>query len=616
MLSDLRTAEDLKNLNLSETKEIAAEIRQTILETVSRNGGHLASNLGVVELTLAIHRRMDLEKDHLIFDVGHQCYAHKILTGRLDRFSSLRRMNGLSGFPSPEESDKDPFYSGHTGSALSQALGLSQADRLSGKDAWTVCVIGDGSLTNGMTFEALNNCVGQNDLRLMILLNDNEMSIAYNVGGFPSYLNRLRTSPGYYAFKRGLERFLTRIPLVGKGLAAFAKWVKEKLKNIVRRKTVFDDLGIPYLGTVDGNNLERIEAVIEEGKRKNGLCLIHVLTRKGQGYEPAEKDPDVYHSVPPFDPEEGLSPLENDSFSSVFGRKLEELAEKDPAVCAVTAAMAEGTGLGGFKTRFPDRFFDVGIAEEHAVTFAGGLSCGGMKPVCAVYSTFAQRGYDQLLFDICLQKKPMLLALDRAGIVPGDGKTHQGIFDVSVFSTLPSVEIWSCERYSDLSYPMERALSRQGLTVLRYPKGAQGERFADPVFENDAFEVFGPREAEDCLITYGRLTVNLRKAAEKVFGPDGYRLIRLKRIFPLPEDLLAHLSSCRTVWIAEEGVREGGIGEKLENLIRKEHPEKTVFLRALDNGFLPHGSLYELEEATGLSEEKLARWLREEQANG
>lgn len=607
MLDSIRSPEDVRSLSSEQLTALVGEIRGTILRTVSQTGGHLASNLGTVELTLALHRVFKTPEDTLLFDVGHQSYTHKLLTGRADRFSALRTFGGLSGFTCRGESPYDTVSSGHSGSALSIALGMAEADRAAGRDRWTVCVVGDGALTNGMVYEALNNCIRSRDLRLLIVLNDNEMSISKNVGGFSAYLTRVRTSPRYFAFKRRLENGLVRIPLVGGGLARFARSVKEWLKKLLGQATVFEQLGIPYVGTVDGGDLPRLEEVLGGAKKRGGLCLVHVLTHKGAGYLDAEAHPDVYHSVSPFDPSSGVPQKPASGFSAAFGRTMCALAEKDGRIAAVTAAMPDGTGLTEFAKRFPDRFYDVGIAEEHAVAFAAGLSLSGQRPVCALYSTFAQRVYDQMFHDVALQKIPFVLALDRAGLVPGDGRTHQGLYDVSLFSSVPGITIVSPETEAELCCALAEAIGKDGATVVRYPKGAPRAGDRSGFTDLGAVQYTGPEGADIAVVTYGRLTENAVQAASLL--PDvSVRVVKLLTVCPLDaEAIRAALGGAKQALFVEEGVRAGGVGEKLAALLSG---TVKITIRAVGGLFVPPGTVAELEEMLGFTPRQIADEVR------
>ena len=481
MLENINSPRDLDKLDRAQIEALSREIRENIIDAVfleslivfdavSKNGGHLASNLGIVEMTVALHRVFFVPQDTIVFDVGHQGYAHKLLTGRYGRFCTLRKYGGISGFTNREESEYDFVTAGHSGTALSTALGKAEANKLRHSDDYVVAVIGDGSFTNGETFEALDTCATLSDLRLLIVLNDNEMSISKNVGGLSRYFSRVRASRKYYDFKRGVEHFLNKIPLVGHALAKATKKVKDFIKRIVVGTNLFDSLGINYLGTVDGRDEARLEDVFREARRRACPCIVHVTTKKGSGYAPAESSPDVYHSVPPFDKDTGYEGAPS-GFSAEFGKIMCDMASDNDKLVAVCAAMTDGTGLAGFSEKYPDRFFDVGIAEEHAATFCAGLALGGYTPVFAVYSTFAQRIYDQMIHDVSLQKAHVVFAIDRAGIVASDGVTHHGLFDVAMMSTVPGMKIYAPDSFAELRRALGDAISSDGPVAVRYPKG-------------------------------------------------------------------------------------------------------------------------------------------------
>ncbi len=545
----------LREMTDAELDRLAEELRQEILQTVSQNGGHLASNLGAVEATIAIHRVFDLPKDRLIFDVGHQCYAHKLLTGRGERFHTLRQRDGLSGFTKRSESECDPFGAGHAGTSLSAALGFAEADLLAGRDRHTVAFVGDGAFTNGMIYEALNNCSDKR-LRLILILNENDMSISPNVGGLSRYLTRIRVSKGYFTFKHRFQSLLKKVPRIGESLIKGSRRLKNTVKRTLMTGNLFEHLGVHYLGPLDGHDRRLLERVLEEAKRREGCTLVHICTKKGKGYPPAEEHPERYHSVSPFDLSVGASASSQPTFSDVFGELMVRAGKSDPALCAVTAAMSEGTGLYPFSCAFPERFYDVGIAEEHAMTFAAGLSAAGMRPVYAVYSTFAQRCNDQLFHDSLIQSLPLTLVFDRCGLVPGDGVTHQGIYDVSIYAAMPGVCIYSPANYADLYRCFEAAVdpNRSELcTILRLPRGRENQTDLSCLTDHETggFRTFGETGAKKVLITYGRLSANALEAAKAA----GVKLISLLRIAPLDrEALVAEIGGAETLYHAEEGV--------------------------------------------------------------
>lgn len=606
ILDRIDSPADLKELTAEEAKALCGELRAVILERVSQNGGHLASNLGLVECTVALHRIFDSPRDSILFDVGHQAYAHKLLTGRRGRFDSLRKGEGISGFVRRGESPHDKLSAGHSGTALSAAIGMNEAAHRRGENSYTVAVIGDGSFSNGMVYEALNQCGGHR-AGLIIILNDNEMSISPNVGALASYFSKIATSERYFSFKHGAKRLFMRIPLLGSYLVKGARHIRDFIKRMLVKGNLFEDFGLDYLGSVDGNNLAKLERVLAEAKKKETACLVHIRTKKGMGYPPAEEHPELYHATSPFDPAQGVLPGKKETFSSTFGSLLSSAAEKDARICAITAAMTSGTGLTPFAKRHPDRFFDVGIAEEHAVTFASGLAAGGMLPVFAVYSTFAQRICDQLLHDIALQGLPMVLALDRCGFVDGDGITHQGIFDIPLFSCIPQTEIWCAESLSDLSTMLEHALRRNALTVLRYPRGGQREYDRSGFIDKGTFMYREAQEA-DCpvIITYGRLCANAIAARERV----GAHVICLKRVHPLPTDeLLPILAHATSILFAEECQKQGGVGETLACELYTRKITLPMRILAVEESFGGQGSADELIRAFGMDADGMAKRL-------
>lgn len=600
LLENINSPKDLKELSDEQLVGLAKEIRETILTAVSQSGGHLASNLGVVEATLALHKVFDAPDDRIIFDVSHQCYAHKILTGRYKNFSTLRKSGGISGFSNPAESVYDPLYEGHSGTSVSQALAFATADAMDGKKNYTVAVVGDGAFTNGMIYEALNNC-SEHSLRLIILLNDNEMCISKITGGMNKMLRRMRSSSGYFRIKHGTQKVLRKIPFLGKGLILVGRKLKNIVKNILLNKNIFENYGLEYIGPVDGNNVKRMCSALAEAKRREACCVVHMYTKKGMGYAPAEKEPSLYHSVSPFDPAKGISASDGNCFSGRFGNYLCEKAGENPDICAITAAMTDGTGLTRFAAERPGRFFDVGIAEEHAVTFGAALSAAGKLPVFAVYSTFAQRVYDQLFQDVSLGNFRFILALDRCGFVAGDGATHQGLFDYSLFSSLPGCTIYSPATYGELETCMDKAIAGRGLQIVRYPKG--GEMRGGKWLYSDNGDFAFTEGVENCktvIVTYGRIAQNALLSAT---GDTG--AVRLVKAFPVDlrglEKLTAH---ARNVYLLEEGIFEGGMAQKLSPYFTA--LGKNVAVRAV-YGFVKHGSFEDICAAHGFLPEQIAR---------
>ena len=574
ILSSIRAPRDLKKLSPDELQTLSEEVRRTLVETTAQTGGHLASNLGAVELTIALHRVFDSPRDQIVFDVGHQCYTHKLLTGRYERFSTLRTQGGLSGFCRPGESEHDVFYSGHSGTSVSAGLGLATAKKLQGDAHYVVSVIGDGSFTGGLVYEALNNG-GRSGTQHILVLNDNNMSISENVGSLAKYLAVIRSTPQYYTFKASTERTLSKIPSIGKPLVQKLYDLKTAVKNrLYSESTFFEDLGYRYMGPIDGHNMPLLIDALEAAKQVHGPVLLHVLTRKGRGYRFAEENPRAFHGVSGFDIATGKTAPAPESFSDRFGLLLKAQAEQNDSLCAITAAMGFSTGLEPFRDAFPDRFFDVGIAEEHAVTFAAGLAKNGMIPVFAVYSTFLQRCYDQLVHDVALQQEKVIFAIDRAGFVGEDGETHQGLMDVPFLCTIPNLTIYAPCSFDTLRLDLERAIGADTQSVaVRYPRGGEPEESGKLRFEQEAYAVYGDERAETLLVTYGRLCAEAVKACDAL-ADQGVEvcLLALNRIRPLPEEALQRMQNAKRVVFFEEGLRAGGIGER-------------TALRLLENGF-------------------------------
>ena len=618
-LPNIHTPADVKSLTDRDILTLADEIRAEILTAVSKNGGHLASNLGMVEATLALHRVFDCNtsptSDTIVFDVGHQCYAHKLLTGRYDHFRTIRTDDGLSGFTNRSESPYDAMTCGHSGSSVSAAMGIAEANRLKygvGPDApWTIAVVGDGSFTNGMIFEALNSLAGRR-LNLIILLNDNEMSISKNVGGLSKYLSYIRTSESYFTFKLVLKRIFSAIPLVGNHLVNAARAVRDFLKRVTNSETFFENLGLEYIGPVNGNDYPRMTHVLREAKSKSAPVIVHMKTKKGMGYPPAEEHPERFHSAAPFDIETGTPKRSSAgmTYTSVFADHLCQTAEKDDKICAITAAMTEGCGLTEFSRRFPDRFFDVGIAEEHAAALAGGLSLSGigMTPVLVLYSTFAQRVFDQLWHDVQLQNAHVVLVLSHCGLVPGDGVTHQGLYDVALFKSIPGIRVWSPATPDDLRADLDRAITGDGLCVVRYPKDTAKPWENVPFTETNEVYKRAPfaDHANLLVCTYGRIAHDVAAVLAENKIPS--ELVVFDRILPFPADELRQIienGSFTSAVIVEEGVRSGGIGES----IAAELALPTHIL-AVDDPFLPHGTLAYVQKAAHLDRETLTERLR------
>jgi len=600
LLEGIRSPQDIKSLDKEQLERLCEEMRQAIIGTVSHNGGHLASNLGVVELTVALGLAFDPPRDTIIWDVGHQSYPYKLLTGRYPQFSTIRQEGGLAGYPCREESEFDTFSSGHSSTSISAALGVSEANAVQGKEGYVVAVIGDGALTGGLAYEGLNNA-GRLHRNFIVILNDNTMSISKNVGSIARYLTYIRTKPGYIKIKRNLESSFQRFPLLGKPLASLLRHMKARIKKFFYNPTIFDDLGFAYYGPFDGHNIKELTETLESAKLINKPILLHVRTYKGKGYQYAEQDPGMYHGLSGFDVSTGDTGAKSQSFSDAFGEALCGLAECDPKICAITAAMQSGTGLTGFREKFRSRFYDVGISEGHAVTFAGGLAAGGMLPVFAVYSSFLQRGYDELIHDVSLQGLKVLLAIDRAGIVGEDGKTHQGVFDAAYLRTIPNVTLYSPAYFSEMQAQLAfLAKEGQGLCGIRYPRGRELYR---PVFFQDTaepFTLYG--EGDICIVTYGRLFSFAAESLEAfVQAKLPVRLLKLNRVIPIDPQAVSAAASCRKVFFFEEGVRQGGIGEHFGFLLQERGFRGRYYLRAIDDPYIPHAPMFRALEALGLN---------------
>ena len=615
ILQNINKPSDLKNLSDAELELLCTEIRQMLVDTVASTGGHLASNLGTVELTVALHKMFNSPDDKIIWDVGHQAYTHKLLTGRRDVFSTLRTEGGISGFVRPDESEHDSFYEGHAGTSVSQAAGVAAANAAKGSKNFAVAVVGDGSFGNGMVYEALDHA-GSTKTRLIIILNDNEMSISENVGAMARYLAVVRAKPEYYRFKAGTEKTLRRIPLIGKSLSNHLFKLKNALKNIIYSSSFFEDLGFKYIGPVDGHDINRLCDAMDSAKMVEKPVIIHINTMKGRGYDHAENAPEKFHGISKFDINTGEPIQSSGSYSSEFGRIICDFASKDKRICAITAAMALGTGLEEFSKQYSERFYDVGIAEEHAVTFGSGLSAGGMLPVFAVYSTFLQRCADQLIHDGALQRRKLIIAVDRAGFVGEDGETHQGLFDVSLMQSLPNTTVYSPATYCELSKAFYNAFYKdKNLVVIRYPRGGMpaDTEYAD-LCASDC-EIIGSENAKISIVTYGRLFFNAVKALE-LLGEDAanVKIIKLNRIKPIPQKALEDALDCNSVFFFEEGMKGGGVGEKFGCELLLKGFKGGYKLTAVEDEFVPHASVNSLMDKYSMSAEKMAQLIKKEAA--
>lgn len=610
-LGKINSPYDLKKLNYNELGELCDEIRQVLVDTVSQNGGHLSSNLGVVELSVALHKVFNSPDDKIIWDVGHQVYTHKLLTGRFEKFSTLRKENGISGFSSPEESPHDVFFSGHSSTSISAALGIATANKQLGKDDFTIAVIGDGALTGGLAYEALNNA-GRTKTRLIVILNDNNMSISPNVGSMARYLAVIRSKPEYFRIKARTERAINRIPLVGEYISKGIYNLKTNIKNRIYKSTFFEDLGFRYMGPIDGNNIEQLCEALYSAKLVNGPVLLHINTVKGKGYNFAEKSPSVYHGISEFNVETGEPIHSGANFSSEFGKIMCDYAENDERICAITAAMSLGTGLKDFAERYPERFFDVGIAEEHAVTFASGLAKGGMIPVVAVYSTFLQRAYDQLIHDCALQKQKIIIALDRAGFVGEDGVTHQGILDVPFLNSVPDITVYSPYTFKRMQYDFEHAVKNaENITVIRYPRGNEvtlPEGFK--VSENN-FDLF-VQNGDTLIVTYGRISAQAAIAVQKLKeAGNNVSLLILNRIKPIDEDAVNAALKFKFIYFYEESERSGGIGQSFADMLAEKGFGGKYCHIAVNDEFVHHASVDSLMKKYGFDCDSIVKNISE-----
>ena len=605
MLERISCPKDLKGLSHEELLILAGEIRDSIIGVVAENGGHLASNLGVVELTIGLHLELSCPEDQIVWDVGHQTYPHKLLTGRFPDFCSLRTKSGISGFPKREESAYDSFNTGHSTTSISAALGLAEGKRLQGQKGHVVAVIGDGALTGGMAWEAMNHAAHL-DRPLIIVLNDNEMSISPNVGAIAKYLNRLRTTPFYRRAKQDVFGVLRSIPRLGGGLSSWARRLKGSFKYLVVRGIVFEELGLTYLGPIDGHDIGEVQAALRQAKALPGPAVIHCITQKGRGYSPAEDKPAKYHSAAPFVVATGLRMAMDTprSFTDVFGSQMVALAERDKRVIAISAAMIDGTGLAPFALSFPDRIYDVGIAEQHAVTFAGGLACQGLRPVVAVYSTFMQRAYDQALHDICLQRLPVVFALDRAGVVGEDGETHHGVYDLSYLRTMPGMRVLAPCGSLDLPYLLQEAVAdSSGPVAIRFPRST-AKPTEVPLSLSGAMDT--REDVEIVLVGVGPLHEECLKAAA-LLRSEGVRVgaYYCPQVWPIPAELLEVATAAKLVVTVEDNILSGGFGSALQEALQKEVLGPRVISLGFTDGLISHASRSELLRSAGLTSDNI-----------
>lgn len=617
ILDSIKKANDIKKIKPQELPMLAEEIRSFLISNVSKTGGHLASNLGVVELTIALHLFMTFPKDKLIWDVGHQSYTHKILTGRKEGFPTLRQKDGISGFPKREESDCDAFDTGHSSTAISASLGMVKARDLKGDNNKVVAVIGDGALTGGMAFEALNNA-GRLKSNLIIILNDNNMSISENVGGMANYLAKIRTNSKYTGFKENMENTLTKKLPGGRDIVSKLKRSKDAIKYFMLPNMLFEDMGLTYIGPIDGHNLSSLLSALQTARRANKAVVIHILTKKGKGYLPAEKYPSRYHGIEPFciDNGEPLASKKLPSYTKVFSSALVNIARQNDKVVAVTAAMPYGTGLNLFKKNFPDRFFDVGIAEAHAVTFAAGMAAEGFRPVVAIYSTFLQRAYDQIIHDVCINKLPVVFAIDRSGINGRDGKTHQGTFDLSFLSHIPNLVVMAPKNKWELEDMLNFALSYDGPVAIRYPKGEayQGlKEFQSPISLASSEIIYnGSKIAILALGSMVKTGVQVNEILKEQ-GIDS-SLVNVRFVSPFDNDLLDKLTNNHEIIVTlEENVRKGGYGQEVSDYLCKYKKQGIRHMNfSVPDKFIEHGGVEELLDMLELDAKSISKKILEE----
>ncbi len=605
LLEQINSPKDLKKLTLEEKETLSQEIRDLIIDVTSKNGGHVASNLGVVELTIALHSIFDTPNDKIVWDVGHQCYVHKILTGRREEFQNIRKLGGISGFPKICESEYDNFNTGHSSTSISIATGMARARDILNENYEVVAVIGDGSLTGGMALEALNDA-GSSKTNVKVILNDNEMSISKNVGGIPLYLSKMRTKTGYTRSNRKIKAIVNKIPYIGKPIISFAHYTKQIIKRAVFRNMYFEDIGFTYLGPVDGHDIKKLEDILERSKKINGPVLIHVVTKKGKGYKLAEENPDKFHGISAYDKETG-EVKKSKNYSKVFGEKLVKMASEDKRIVAVTAAMRDGTGLKEFAEKFPDRFFDVGIAEQHALGLIAGMARAGLKPVLPIYSSFLQRGYDQIIHDIALSGIPVTVCIDRAGIVGNDGETHQGIFDLSFLSSIPNIVIMAPKNFEELDKMLEFGVNLDKPVFIRYPRG--GENFS---FESTEDIELGKAEivqegTDLSIIAIGNMVGRAEEVAS-LLPEKSVEIINARFLKPLDEETILNsirkTGYCITI---EDNLLKGGLGSAVVEAVNKSDIQDVKIKNfGYDDTFVEHGMVKELEDKYGLSAEKIS----------
>ena len=601
MLEKINEPEDVKKLSLKEKQELAEEIRKYIIEVVSENGGHLASNLGVVELTIALHSIFNVPEDKIIWDVGHQSYVHKIITGRREQLKDIRKINGIAGFPKTKENEADCFNTGHSSTSISAAIGMARARDLQGKENSVIAVIGDGALTGGMALEALNDA-GFSKSKMTVILNDNEMSISPNQGGLNKFLGKLRTKKLYTRTNNLIKKQLTQIPVIGKPTVKVIQKIKRAIKQMVIQRMFFEDIGFTYLGPVDGHNIEKLESILTMSKQVNGPVLIHVLTTKGKGYDIAEKNPDKFHATSPFNIETGESKkTKGKDYSKVFGEKLVELAKSNEKIVAVTASMKDGTGLTRFSQEFPYRFFDIGIAEQHAITMAAGMAKEGMIPVVPIYSSFYQRAYDQVIHDVAIQNLPVIMCVDRAGVVGADGETHQGTLDMAFFRLVPNLTIMAPKDFKELEDMLEFAIKLRKPVVIRYPRGGES---TDVKFEKNTPIKEGKAEilqkgSDITIIAIGKMVAKSMKMAEKLANEKqkSVEVINARFLKPLDEQTIKQsIEKTKNVITIEDGTKINGLSTAVKELIIDNNLQNVnIRTCAYPDEFIQHGNVEELE---------------------
>ena len=600
MLEKINSPEDLKKLNIEEKEQLAKEIREYILNVVSENGGHLASNLGVVELTIALHSVFNVPTDKIVWDVGHQTYVHKILTGRREQLKTIRKLDGLAGFPKTNESDCDCFNTGHSSTSISAALGMARARDLEGKNNSVIAVIGDGALTGGMALEALNDA-GYSNTKMTVILNDNEMSISKNVGGLNMFLSKLRTKKLYAKSSLSAKKVILKIPVVGKPFVKIVQRVKRSIKQLIIPKMFFEDIGFTYLGPVDGHNIEQLQNIMRLSKQVEAPVLIHVLTKKGKGYKIAEENSDKFHATSPFDIETGKSKKEKKpDYSKVFGEKIVEMAKKDSRIVAITASMKDGTGLTKFQKEFPNRFFDIGIAEQHALGMAAGMAKEGMIPIVPIYSSFYQRAYDQVIHDIALQNLPVIMCVDRAGVVGADGETHQGTLDMAFFRIVPNLTIMAPKDFKELEDMLEFAVKLNKPVVIRYPRGGEEKTKLEKHEELKLGKAEILKEGKDItIVAIGKRVAKAMEMAEKLKQNEiDAEVINARFLKPLDkEKIKTSIEKTKNVITMEDGTEINGLGTAVEELIVEENLQNIKFKKyAWPDEFIRHGSIEELEK--------------------